>query len=222
MKRVWFTHGTTGKVAYFPQPIVSKHRWRPLFIQLCDRHRIELLRNGSVAQRGFSDALALLLTRTDALLPAAGDVSRDSPIYVSAGWDALRHAGRHITHGGLKVASFKPDIASFQSEMNFVSSSVWRDNDDHAGLMRGLSEWAPEFNAAKRKRTFSRLRTAVPHPPTAGALPIGTSERTRVEGRDPRLDLPRQSYDLDYAVTLDLSAVRSIRARTKGCASRVR
>ena len=60
MKRIWFKHLTFGEVVYFPEPIVSHHRWRPLFIDLCDKHRVELIGDGRVAQRGFSDALALL------------------------------------------------------------------------------------------------------------------------------------------------------------------
>ena len=30
VKRVWFRHAGTGKTVYFPEPIVSKHRWKGL------------------------------------------------------------------------------------------------------------------------------------------------------------------------------------------------
>ena len=220
VKRRWFTHPHTKQVLYFPEPIVSKHKWGPLFVDLCETHRIELVGEGRVAQRGFSDALALLLTRTDKLLPAAEDVTAATPIAVSVGWDALRHAGRHVVHGGVKVASFRAGVESTQSELNFVSTNVWRDNDDHKGLVRGLSQWVPALNKIKKQRTFERGST--PWEAAAGAVQIGgglAGKRTAVPALDPRNDLPRSMYHLDLTATLDLSAARSIAARTKGCAS---
>ena len=154
VKREWFRHAGTGKTVYFPEPIVSKHRWKPIFTALCEKHRVELVGNGSVAQRSFSDGLALLLTRTDSLLPAP-DSSGRTRVMASVGWDAIKHAGRHLVHGGVKLASFK-EAVSTQSELNFVTTNIWRDNDDHAGLVRGLGGGGPTGSTRSSATASSR------------------------------------------------------------------
>ena len=221
-KRTWFKHPTTGEAFYFPEPLVSKHRWRPLFLDICEKHRIELFQGGNVAQRDFKHGLALLLSRCDTLLPPADECTPEKPIVISLGWDALRHAGRHITHGGMKLATFGAHAVSTQSELNFVSTNIFRDNDDHAGLVRGLREWVPALNEAKRSKTFTR--ESFPDAPSAGVLPLGdgkNAERMRDSNEEKAVcaSLPRAHYDVDFAVTLDLSALRSIANRCKGCAS---
>ena len=219
--REWFRNPQSGKVVNFPAPVLSKHQWRPMFIELCKTQKIDLLSKGTVAQRGFKHALALLLTRCDSLLPPPEAITPETPVVVSLGWDALKHAGRHITHGGVKLATFRSDVASSQSELNFVSTNVFRDNDDHYGLVRGLGQWAPALNEAKRRKVFERTETADVVP--EGALPVGSSSHADDQAEeDPELAtarLPRPRYDMDYAITLDLSALRSICNRAKGCAS---
>ena len=160
IKRVWFQHAGTGKTVYFPEPIVSKHRWKPIFTALCEKHRVELVGNGSVAQRSFSDGLALLLTRTDSLLPAP-DSSGRTRVMASVGWDAIKHAGRHLVHGGVKLASFK-EAVSTQSELNFVTTNIWRDNDDHAGL-RGPRAGGGMCRRAQRGQARRHLREGHHH-----------------------------------------------------------
>ena len=222
MRRVWFKHPKTGEVVHFPAPIVSKHRWRPMFVQLCAKHRIDLLKGGNVAQRGFVEGLALLLARCDSLLPPAEAVSPASPLMISLGWDALKHAGRHITHGGMKLATFRRGVESTQSELNFVSTNIFRDNDDHYGLVRGLASWVPALNEAKLKKKITRDDVDAALAPE-DVLAVGGSLRGPDEsaerGAPAATKLPRPSYDVDYAITLDLSAMRSISNRAKGCAT---
>ena len=223
-KRVWFKHAITEQVEHFPQPVVAQWRWRPLFIDLCARHKLELLKGGTVAQRGFKEGLALLLTRCDPLLPIPEEVTPENPLVASLGWDALKHAGRHITHGGMKLATFASQAVSTQSELNFVSTNIFRDNDDHFGLIRGLRDWVPALNEAKRAKVFGR--TTAPDAPTQGALVVGGEPPRQADGaaesqpeKNAITGLPREHYDVDFAVTLDLSAMRSIANRTKGCAT---
>ena len=222
VKRKWFEHPVTNEIVYFPQPVVSQKRWRPRFIELCSKHKLELTGTGAVAQRGFKQALALLLHRCDALLPPAAQVTAAQPLVVSLGWDALRHAGRHITHGGMKLATFGKQAVSTSSELNFVSTNVFRDNDDHYGLVRGLRGWVPALNAAKRLKTFGR--ETAPDEPAPDALAVGgaaaRAETAAASQEDAQIkSLPRAQYDIDFAATLDLSAMRSISNRAKGCAS---
>ena len=223
VKREWFRHPISGHVVYFPQPVVSQKQWRPRFIALCSKHKLELTSGGAVAQRGFKQALALLLHRCDPLLPPADEVTPDQPLVVSLGWDALiKHAGRHITHGGMKLATFSKQAISTSSELSFVSTNVFRDNDDHYGLVRGLRDWVPALNEAKRLKTFSR--ETAPDEPTPNALAVGgaadQAHAAPAAQEDERIKtLPRAHYDIDFAATLDLSAMRSIANRTKGCAS---
>ena len=79
-----------------------------------------------MSQRSFKHALALLLQRCDTLMPPPEQVTPENPLVVSLGWDALKHAGRHITHGGIKLATFGSHVASDQSELNFVSTNIFR------------------------------------------------------------------------------------------------
>ena len=221
-RRQWFKHAKTGDVVNFPTPLASKYKWRTQFVELCSKHQIELLGGGKVAQRGFSEGLALLLTRCDPLLPPPEEVTPENPLLVSLGWDALKHAGRHITHGGMKLASFRRGVASTQSELNFVSTNIFRDNDDYHGLVRGLKAWVPSLNEAKRLKIFKRDAAAVAERCT-DALLIGGGiggKAPAAELPDPAVSkLPREHYDIDFAITLDLSAMRSISGRAKGCAS---
>ena len=60
------------------------------------------------------------------------------------GWDAIKHAGRHLTHGGLKLTSFKQGVASEQSELNFVTTNDFKTRGtqaivDHALRAKGLT-----------------------------------------------------------------------------------
>ena len=94
--RVWVQFPLLGQTLHFPSPIVPRSKWKVVFDQLCDKHKISQVDGGKVAEVGCEAGLITCIQRNIALAPEGAGMSRDWPLRPTAAFDAVSWDHRKV------------------------------------------------------------------------------------------------------------------------------